>query len=466
MTDQLSANPAVESLQGLRAGCSMATESLFAERARLVIDASHVNAVQHDGVTLVPLAEIFQEPAHPVLGFGIPNVYLTVPSTDGGWTKFAATMFFRQQGRVVDTRGRVQGGVLFELRDLPDVAVEQLNAAMAELAGRRSITCARANARVLDRAGFTSGGRRLRRCVRPTTMAARLWRNGLEYNGVPVEVRVIRTASARTSDHFRAVVGKELRSVGRLATKLVKQLRDRGNRPDRAPIVEPRPLDPAEVTTGSTAGAPSAELRVSSPSRIGSFLSGFWGEHPIFEARHDRSLADLGDDEFQSLHDKLPAYPGKLDRATKLKRYVLFSRPMVALIRRQFAASEQSLGLLTGPTLVGMLQVGTVEQPFRYSGILTSSGLKISRVENRTGRDRRRINWVLAKHVLLAGYDPDVRFAGEVWVTDGQEGRVLHVNNDSGTYKPSVAQTEATAAFLRKAYGVPTVAHGTTPGEV
>ena len=61
------------------------------------------------------------------------------------------------------------------------------------------------------------------------------------------------------------------------------------------------------------------------------------GEHPIFEALLEDTNADIGSDDFAALHPALRAYPGKLDAASRLKRYVLFSRPVVTIagIRKQ-----------------------------------------------------------------------------------------------------------------------------------
>lgn len=82
----------------------------------------------------------------------------------------------------------------------------------------------------------------------------------------------------------------------------------------------------------------------------------------------------------------------------------------------------------------------------------------MSRLENRDERDSDKANWVLAKHVLLADYDPDVRYAGEAWAEDTPDGRVMHINNNSGTYKPTAAQLHEAARYLAEAFGVPVIA--------
>lgn len=489
-------------LDGLVDGATLTSEPLFAHRTRMVVDASHCQKMVHDRRVVVPLDDIFARPDSVFVGFGVPNVFLTLPRSDGGgWEKYAATMFYRGRSRIADTRRKVQGGVFFELRGLETLQVERLRYAMVEHAGHRTMTCARANAEVLAAAGFTSGGEPFDEAVRPMHLARMLWCSGIELDGRPLDLRVIRTTTTSVSEHFAAVIRTEGTSPARLVRKVVKEkVTGRRKRPTLASTLShaptpaplqaatqapPKPPSPARaparapissllpfsapMPAGSSDVAeplakpldeqPRATLRASRPSRLGSLAWMVLGHHPIFEALHDPRRTDLDGGSFSDLEARLVAYPGKLDAVTKLKRYVLFAPPTVRFIRSQMAAEMDSHGEFPGPSLVDMLKMGDDEEPFLYSGILTGSGLKISRIDNRSDKDVARANWVLAKHVLLSGYDPDVRFAGEVWVTDSTEGRVLHVNNNSGTYKPSPAQTLAAAAFLRQAYGIPVEAH-------
>lgn len=442
-------------LDGMTDGAAVAPDGLFSRGARLVVDASHVQSVLHEGLHLVPVAEVFARGNTVFLGFGVPNVFLAVPGTDG-WEKFAATMFWRQRSFVADTRGRVQGGIFVELRDLSADAASELRTAMNELQGRRSITCARANARVLDAAGFTSGGRSLRRCVRPMALARRIWEHGLEHRGTPITLRVIRTSNRSLSDHFTSVISKEATSLGRLAKKQL--MRVLPHRSAAAPAIEPRLLAPL-ARSEHLGTAVCAELRMGRPSKLGALIGARIGDHPIFEAIPDPAAVDLNGLEFADLNAPLPAYPGRLDALTRLKKHLLFAPTPVRFIRKQLAQEIDSIGTFTGANLAQMLQTRPGEQPFLYNVILTGSTLRMARVENRTERDVAKANWLLSKHVLIAGYDPDVRFAGEVWVEDSLGGRIVHVNNNSGTYKPTAAQTRAAARFIEQGLGVTAVAH-------
>jgi hypothetical protein len=447
---------------GLTHGARMRTEALLSGRSHVVVDASHVATVEHEGISVIPIAEVFSDPQATFLGFGIPNVFLALPrpataDRGPGWDKFAAFMYWRKAAFIADTKGRVQGGVFIELRHLPPPAVDAMRQAMVTVTGRRTISCANATGRVLSAAGFTCNGRLLTTAVRPMKLAEAIWNNGLEYHDSPVDLRVIRTHSASVSDHFLRVWRKEVTSLFRVVGKIYQRKTEHMS----VPLIEPRPLAPATPATSVTSTSSQQtngnrlELRVGRPTRLAAVLRQKWGDHPIFEATLDRSIADVDGPDFAELRPTLNAYPGKLDAVSKLKRYVLFSKPVVKAVRRHMAVQMDSLGRLPSTTLVDMFQTGPAENPFLYNVVITGTSARMSRLENRTERDIDKANWILAKHVLLAGYDPDVRYAGEIWVEETAEGRVLRLNDNSGTYRPTRAQAGAAARFLSQLTGVP-----------
>lgn len=446
-------------LTGMTDGATLGPDGLFTGGPRMVVDASHVQTVLHEGIELVPIEEVFNDPKAAFIGFGMPNVYITLPTEQVSdrprWEKYAAAMFWRQPSHVADTRGRVQGGVFFELIDPPEGAIDDLRRAMHDLAGARTVSCAKANAELLHCAGFTSGLLPLHHHVRPASLARRIWEFGLEHRGRPVSLRVIQTTGRSVSEHFAAVMSKESTSPGRLVTKQWKKLRKTPGVP--APTVTARALGPASTEAGDVHRG--GELRAGRPNRLGSALCVFWGDHPIFEAIPDRSVVDLDSDRFAVMNTPLVPYPGKPDLATRAKKSVLFSPTAVRWIRRLLAREMVSVGRHTGHSMAAMLRVGTPQRPFMYNAVLTSNALRIARLENQTRKDVKKANWVLSKHVLVAGYDPDVRFAGEFWVQDGPDGREIHVNNNSGTYQPGPERTEAAARFISEGFGIPVVVH-------
>ena len=147
-------------LDGMTEGARLSPDTLFSRGSKLMVDCTHVQSIEHHGLSVIPVEEVFSDPHAIFLGFGFPNVYLAVPrdadaERGPGWDRFAAFMFFRQAAYVADTKGRVQGGMLVELRDLPSVAREQLRSAMADGVGKRHASCANATGQALTAAGFT-----------------------------------------------------------------------------------------------------------------------------------------------------------------------------------------------------------------------------------------------------------------------------------------------------------------------
>jgi CYTH domain len=450
----------VHLFDGLTEGARLKTEALFSSSSQIVVDASHVTMVEHEGLSVVPVAEVFSNPNATFLGFGKPNVFLSLPraatpDVTAGWDRFAAFMFWRKAAHIADTKGRVQGGVFVELCDLPPEALVRLRTAMGAFEGRKTITCANATGRVMTQAGFTCDGRTLAYKVRPMTLAKAIWDGGLEFDGTAVTLRMIRTHSGTVSDHFVGVLRKESTSLFRAVEKIVRSKSTKSVA--KAPVIQARPLAAAAVP--SHAQTSRLELRVGRFTKVAVLLHQQVGEHPIFEARLDSAHVDINGTDFPELRSALKAYPGKLDATSKLKRYVLFSRPVVKAVRYQLAAKMDSLGRLPGPVLVEMFQTGSTGNPFLYNVVITGTSARMTRLENRTDKDVGKANWVLAKHVLLSGYDPDVRYAGEIWVEDTKTGRVLHLNDNSGTYKPSRNKAEAAARFLQQLTGVPVLFH-------
>lgn len=447
-------------LAGMTAGAKLSPDTLFSRGSQLIVDCSHVQSVEHEGLSVIPVDEVFADPDAIFLGFGFPNVFLAIPrepkaERGPGWDRFAAFMFFRQAAYIADTKGRVQGGVLVELRGLPESAASQLRAAMTKGVGKRHISCANATGRALTAAGFTCGGKKLSRKIRPMRLARTIWERGLEFHGEKVELRLIRTNGGTVTDHFAGVIGKEATS----GFRAVKKVMSKGKVKAKAPVIEPRELAPATPATSEIGhdDGQRIELFVGKPSKLGALLRRSWGEHPIFESSIDNARTSVA--KYQFLHERLVPYPGELDLVSRLKRDVLFSRPVVRLIRSQMAEEMESLGHVPAKTIIDMLQVGTEDEPFIYNMVLTGSSVRISRLENKSDKDVAKANWVLAKHVLLSGYDPDVRFAGEIWAQDTPGGRIMHLNNNSGTYQPTEKQTASARVLLSEIFEVEAVAH-------
>src|SRR3954468_21308671 len=106
--------------EGLVRGWRLSLQVLGRRGSRLVVDASKVKKRREpaSGLQVFPINGVFTDSHTMFLGFGKPNVYMTVPRPPGhakgpGWDKFAAFRFWRKQSFVANTKGRVQAGILY-----------------------------------------------------------------------------------------------------------------------------------------------------------------------------------------------------------------------------------------------------------------------------------------------------------------------------------------------------------------
>jgi hypothetical protein len=416
----------------------------------MVIDASEVPTAVDDGsgLTLFPIDAIFGDRRAVFIGFGRPNVFMTLPRSEhdergSGWDKFAAFMFYRQKSYVADTKGRVQAGILFELRGLPDDAVAALRYHMQLISGHRNPSCANATGRVLTAADFTCGGHSLAHILRPSRLAARIWRHGLEYEGLPVDIRIVQAGDS-VSDHFRSIWDREATSPGRTVRKVYQRHAEHVP----APVFGEQPQ--LQLVSDRWDDTELMPVGISRPSLLGAHLGFIFGERPVFETMPLISIDEV------ALATPLKHFPGKLDRITKLKKYVLFSKPVIRLLRRHVVAAMEYHDA-PRRAVVDMLRLSPGidhETAFIYNIVMTGRYVRITRLENRNGRDHKFINWILAKHVFVSGYDPDVRFPAEVWCFMEGDERVVALNRNSGTYKPDAERHYAAARYLSKVFDV------------
>jgi hypothetical protein len=418
---------------GLVLGGRIGPQVLGHQGARWVVDRSDVASKldEASGLCVYPLDQVFIRPEAPIIVFGTPNVSLVMPSADrSGWERFAAFMFWRQKSYVASTKGRVQAGVFFELTELPEKAVEALHEAINGLVGTRKASCAHSVALALHRAGFTSSVCSLKRVYRPSRLASVLWRGGLEYKGVPVKIRIIQTRQS-ISDHFVSVWKRELKSGVRLLQKCFK--RSHGS----APLFDPAD-ESIEMSHDLLEGCgPKVDLGISVPSSVGVNLGYIFGEQPEFVVKLPSTVAG----------DPLVPFSGKLNFWSKLKQRVLFSRPVVRVLRRHLVSRVDWMSGASIDTLPAVMRRSPGperSQAFAYNFVVTRHELRLKRLTNDNGRDRKFVNWLLAKHVLIAGYDPAVMLSGELWCYLDQAGKlVVCLSGNSGTYKPSQERVEA-----------------------
>lgn len=427
---------------GLVKGGRIGPQILGHQGPRLVVDDSHIEKeFDHaTGLYVCPLDRVFTEPRNPVIVFGTPNVSLILPNEDKtGWDRFAAFMVWRQKSFVADTKGRVQAGIFFELLEAPDEAVAALRQALGTLVGTRKASCAHSVAIALQRAGFTSGRLPLSRIYRPSRLAAILWRNGLEYRGQHIELRIIQTHQS-VSDHFVSVWKREANTGPRLVQKYYTD-----GTHGRAPVFEAAAETLPMTDEPWTSDGPRADLGVSIPSNLGVNLGYLFGEQPEFVVRLPQPIDD------PRLPETLKPFPGKLDRVTKAKKYILFSPPVVWFMRQHLAARTEWIEQVPVSALVAMLRRSPSperNEAFVYNFTLSRTELRLKRLLNNNGRDQKIIAWILAKHVLQARYKKQC-LAGEVWgYNETDDCIVICLSGNSGTFKPEDERVAAAAELL------------------
>lgn len=421
--------------------------------------------IQHDthsdtGLSYFPIDEVFLDHESVLIACGTPNM-ATIIRRDNpdkpGWDQFAAFMFYRQDACVANTRGRIQSGITFEVRHLPEKAREAIRFAMEEFTGKRGPSCARLNAQMLACAGFTFGnGQSLVTATRPSKFVSLGWRYGLAYNGEPVDIRIVVTGDKPVSEHMKAVWLKETVSACRTVKK--KYAENKGHTP--APVFEAKEFAPINAERWS---GRETTICTNRPSWLGVKLSFLLGQQPVYSVQLD----ELGG--VAELRDPLSPFPGKLDRVTKLKKYLLFSRPVIAAIRRSRiktndcfegiparAALEMLLASESADSKTAVLYNCVVMLRTDGTGEARITGLRNQDPRTKVSRWIKTISWILAKHVLISGYDPGTVYACELWTyKDKETGEtVLCINSNSGTYKPNIERMEAIASYLRELFGV------------
>jgi hypothetical protein len=447
-----------DSTDGIARHFERRPEFLFGSHVDEVIDASSIRERTIQDLRVFRISDLFAGANEIFLGFGLPNVYLTVPDGKGGYEKFAAKSLKRAPSVVEDTRNFVQSGIVLRFVNLPAHAAEKLRAAMRVHHGKKYWTCVNANLRVLEDAGFSSGGRKLSSIYMPYALLSYLLANGIEFEGKPVELEVIRTTQANMESYARQIIAAELLTFCRHGQRALdaKAQKSKVWKGVRAVVSAPsKMLGAAFGLTGLTSAPPvisrevapalpadanyhaDFDVKLSIASSTGALLRQFWGAHALFTGEQKRVEA------LDYLKQRLKPFPqARPNLVTKLKKRVLFSRPVIRLIHAFLAPSYASIGLKSERDVYDMLRTDSKKVANKYNLVITTEKIILARTTVRLNV----VDWILSKHVLASGYDPNVVFAGEVWKdVDG----VIHINGNSGTYQPSDEDVVAAGAFMR-----------------
>ncbi|CAF0989694.1 unnamed protein product [Adineta ricciae] len=438
-------------LKGIRCGAVVRPEPLFHRRTRLIIDTHYNNEhnllrngleqTEFDHINLISLDKLFDNKREIFLGFGLPNVYLTIPNEQfDAYIKFAAFMFWRQLSAVVNTKGRVQSGFLIRFRDTPEDMLTAIRQSMQQHSNQRHISCAYANASVLTASGMTSGGSDLRSNIGARSLFQQIYEKGLELNGEPIKFDIIRTTPLTLEEHFHEVRKKEFTSIGRTFKKIYNECVHSDDK-NRAPLIEVHdsPTNPIIESNKDYL----TRLEISRPARLGAIIRKIWGSHTLFKVIPNQEKIDIN----IYLPESLRAFPSKNpDLFTRLKKYLLFSRPVVLTIRKQMASLWDDHGEFSSSSIASMMSINTKADAHVYNIVIT--GHHLIGMHSNPFLSSKVVNWILSKHVLISGYDDDVRFAGEAWMEHQADGVIFHITNNSGTYKPNREHLAKTAQFL------------------
>lgn len=444
-------------------------EFLFGYVIPSVIDARvRERAVQE--LRVFKIDHVFTGMDEIFLGFGKPNTYLTVPDGKGGYQKFAGKSLRRAPSTIEDTRGWVQSGILVRFKNLPPHAAERLRAAMERHNGKKYWTCVNANLRVMEDAGFAAGDKKLSRIYFPYQLMRALLNNALTFEGKPVECEVIRTTPLSVERYTRSIIWAEVTTFwrhfkktrvggvvstvlswpGRLFAKLF------GSKTQSAPppvTVEVAPALPSDVPYHE-----DLLVRASQASVTGRIFRRIWGPHALFEAQQSRVNVD------QYLKRALTPFPQKRPGwLTRLKKRVLFSRPVIWMIRRLLAPRFVEIGIHDERDIYDMLRTHSDSAPNIYNMVITRKppevpgGNPITRmILARITVGSKIVDWILSKHVLMSGYlatetgaEEYPVWAGESWKTP--QGR-LKMRGNSGTYRPEDEDTNGAVAFTQEVF--------------
>ena len=357
--------------------------------------------------------------------------------------------------KIVDTKGWAQSGLIFKFQELKNEAVTAIHEASKHFEGSRSWTCVNANCRVLDKAGFTTGGENFTKFYFPMPLARHILKNGIEYKGEKVEISVIKTIPNYLESFGVSVIKSQWSTFCRHGERYMKQkskknssfkfilsLKNkiksifRSNTKDNNQKIEdyitmfPENIECKEDLT----------LLISNPSRFGLLLRLIWGPHAFFQVKQkDNKIDDY-------LPEKLKEYDKKSPTLfTSIKKNILFSKPVIKFIRRHLIKSQEVVENNSEKELFNMIRTNTENNPHKYNIVVTGSLITVMKLEIKYGW----VDWVLSKHVLSSGYSDDVRFAGEFW--KGSD-CVIYFNNNSGTYAPKADLLSNMEQFLKQLF--------------
>lgn len=444
---------------GFACGTFLRPDPIFSDAAQLVVHAHQAGNNPHGlrefpygRFQVIRTADLLAGKKEVLIGFGSPKVFTVVPRADGeGYERLNASPVFEHPATVAN--GDVlQSGVFIRPRNLPDKAVDALRKAMEESTHHRSLSTTRANAKALSQAGFTAGGHKLDGQFLPAHLFLDIANNGLEFQGQPVKFDIVSTTPASLDEHFREVVKGEIGSIFH-----------GGDDTPASPLPAGSGDPIAALGQKQDPNAPKVRIRVSRVSMLGNAIRTLAHAHMMFEAVGDQKRVDINKYLPKRLLDKFSTGE-KLSTKEKIKK-AIFTPAKVKFIRATMAESFDEAGEFSPQMIAKMIRQpgpgeelhadkdGHIKYNIVISGDKSERGNRVVIARLKTTDEDNKADDILSKHVLISGYDQDVRFAGEMWAEtyvkeDGSHGVRIHVSNNSGTYRPTGEQAVAACDYL------------------
>jgi hypothetical protein len=408
-------------------------------RSRVLIKEGR--AVRDASIKVTNACDIFT-PNTVVLGFGEPNVWMGVIGERKVHT-YAAKSLWRAPTSIEESDGKVQSGVFIVPTSLNQATIEQIIAASqaSAEAKTRTISCAKSNSSILSKCGFTiRGGKSIEHHL-PHHLLKDILDNGLELDGKEVKFFCFISSPLSLQAFYNSIITAEQTTFIRHMNRCMPISPE--EKQERAKQIKRVETENAKLLLSTTPETKELKLHVyvsRTSSWFGLYFQRWFGAHRIYRIALNPKVVDA------ILSEKLVAFEHvEASFMKSLKQNWIFNTHVVAWIRSWMALRFDNLGWLSEEDAVAHLLPTETGEVKRYNFVITGDSVYfcLLNVKNEW------VDWVLSKHTVVSGYSDDVRFAGEMFTKDG---KTIHINLNSGTYRPTEQQLDNAVELARKLF--------------
>ena len=395
-------------------------------------------AISYPGINVVNATDLFDNSV-VFMGFGVPNVYVARITQDNTVRKFDAKSLYREASKISETPGKVQSGFFIVLKDLTKEQIADIVSKSHQHCGKKEVTCVNANSRFLDAAGFAIPDYNLSQFYLPSSLLEAIVQNGITFQGEPIEFDIVKTTSDTLSEYSkklkRAILETPIRHWKKKhVTEKFKQGAIEISQKVKDDNLELMRKHPAREISKST-----YHVETSICSKLGETMRWLWGAHVIFKLPNHQTGLNISD-YFDCYLKEFPQENPSV--FTRIKKSILFT-PWIVNTFRNHMADHYTHHQIDEDHFLTLIQTNSNdEEPFLYNFVLTDDEILIGRLEVQ----KKSVDWVLSKHVLLSNYSKSVRYAGEMWKDSNN---TIHINTNSGTYRPSEKDLQSIISFAR-----------------